>query len=138
MQTVLKVRICNASTCNVIIPDARHMVCSKCKLVSYCTKTCQVSSWPLHKIDCSKNNQKKMVDTWDEVLQQSVSEGMLYKTNFVECWSYDFTQAHVSYSDAVEAVQKGQHRHRGLCRNANGVFRRMPSFQKYLTERRVC
>ena len=64
----------------------------------------------------------------DEVLQQILSESMLHKTNFVECWSYGLTQAHVSSSDAMEAVQKGQHRHRGLCRNANGVFRSMPSF----------
>jgi len=38
------------------------MVCSKCKLVSYCSKICQVSSWPVHKLDCSKPNQKQLAD----------------------------------------------------------------------------
>ncbi|KAL1744116.1 hypothetical protein HDZ31DRAFT_64397 [Schizophyllum fasciatum] len=28
------------------------MVCSKCKLVKYCSRTCQAAHWPIHKKDC--------------------------------------------------------------------------------------
>ncbi|KAL4248930.1 MYND-type zinc finger protein samB [Abortiporus biennis] len=34
-------------------------VCSSCKLVSYCSKTCQLKHWVLHKIDCKS----KMMDS---------------------------------------------------------------------------
>ncbi|KAI5892475.1 uncharacterized protein SCHCODRAFT_02292327 [Schizophyllum commune H4-8] len=28
-------------------------VCSKCKLVKYCSRPCQVAHWPTHKVDCN-------------------------------------------------------------------------------------
>ncbi|KIM97223.1 hypothetical protein OIDMADRAFT_182606 [Oidiodendron maius Zn] len=30
--------------------------CSRCKTVSYCSKPCQTSHWPLHKADCKRLN----------------------------------------------------------------------------------
>ena len=33
-------------------PDVRFRKCSKCKLVSYCSKPCQVAHWGRHKAAC--------------------------------------------------------------------------------------
>jgi len=47
--------ICGAAGCGKILPVIR-MICSKCKITSYCSKACQVNSWRNHKKDCNKNN----------------------------------------------------------------------------------
>jgi ankyrin repeat protein len=38
--------------CGVLDPDVKQ--CGKCKLAMFCTRECQMKSWPLHKRCCSK------------------------------------------------------------------------------------
>ena len=43
---------CAAENCQMVVPVDRRLRCSRCKLTWYCSKSCQVSAWPLHKINC--------------------------------------------------------------------------------------
>ena len=43
---------CAAENCQVVVPIDKRLRCSRCKKTWYCSKTCQVSAWPLHRIKC--------------------------------------------------------------------------------------
>ena len=43
-------------TCGKIIPDGTVKVCSRCKMVKYCSRDCQVDDWKTHKPYCSPKN----------------------------------------------------------------------------------
>ena len=40
-------------TCSVELPVSQLFCCSRCKLLSYCSQTCQHRHWPKHKEQCS-------------------------------------------------------------------------------------
>lgn len=54
MEETLLFDVCNAEGCNKILPNKR-LRCSKCRVICYCSKVCQVSSWPQHKKTCNKD-----------------------------------------------------------------------------------
>lgn len=54
MSTFDNMDVCGADGCGQIVPVVR-MMCSKCKITSYCSKACQVRSWPAHKKHCREN-----------------------------------------------------------------------------------
>ncbi|CAI9736889.1 Hypothetical predicted protein [Octopus vulgaris] len=41
--------------------DEHIMKCVKCKIAKYCSKSCQISAWPLHKKSCKSSNNSKDV-----------------------------------------------------------------------------
>ena len=45
-----KVGIC--MNCQQVKERALLMVCSRCRIAQYCSRECQVASWPKHKCDC--------------------------------------------------------------------------------------
>lgn len=36
-----------------------NLKCGKCGIVSYCNRTCQITNWPIHKIQCNNNINSK-------------------------------------------------------------------------------
>ena len=45
--------VCN--TCGVLESDDVHLrVCHRCRSARYCSKECQLSAWPMHKVTCAR------------------------------------------------------------------------------------
>ena len=59
MNRTFTVDLCNAEGCSVVL-RVKRLWCSKCRITGYCSKSCQVSSWPSHKKLCGK---KECCDT---------------------------------------------------------------------------
>jgi len=59
---------------NVAIGDEKMKKCSACKVVSYCSMSCQKKNWKIHKEDC-KN--AKLTEKEIEVMTEKFSCGML-------------------------------------------------------------
>jgi len=53
MHGTFTVDLCKADGYIIVLPVKRHQ-CSKCRVTGYCSKACQVASWPNHKKLCGK------------------------------------------------------------------------------------
>jgi TPR repeat protein len=46
-------QVCGSASCAAIIPAADAQLCARCKLVSYCGRSCQKADWKTHKPRCN-------------------------------------------------------------------------------------
>jgi hypothetical protein len=46
-------QVCGSANCAAIIPAADAKTCARCKLVSYCGRSCQKADWKTHKPRCN-------------------------------------------------------------------------------------
>lgn len=55
---LLQLKTCaNAACCQVELTAGEYKTCSKCRLVYYCSVSCQTTDWKRHKrIDCKPSN----------------------------------------------------------------------------------
>ena len=67
---IQSVFVCDRDGCT----NPGHERCSRCKFVAYCSKECQVASWPVHKRNCKpKKVRTKKVDAAAKVARQALN-----------------------------------------------------------------
>ncbi|XP_036367133.1 uncharacterized protein LOC115222007 isoform X2 [Octopus sinensis] len=79
--------------------DEHLKECAKCKIAKYCSKSCQISAWPLHKKSCKSSNNSK-----------DAMRDHLIKTIRYAQWlfpSFKIISIFVDFIKEVEANQKG-------------------------------
>ena len=55
-----KVRMCRYCNKRELVDGQRFQACSRCSISYYCSKECQKSDWPVHKLHCS--TQQELLD----------------------------------------------------------------------------
>ena len=66
VKSITKMGICMNVACP--LPDnmavrSKMVYCTRCRKVNYCSRECQVASWPLHKEKCQKIVMQKAADS---------------------------------------------------------------------------
>ena len=56
--------VCAAEQCHVAVSEDKRMRCSRCKVVWYCSKACQVSAWAQHKKNCKPPTTPSFPASW--------------------------------------------------------------------------
>jgi hypothetical protein len=50
-------QVCGSASCAATIRDVDAQLCARCKLVSYCDRSCQKADWKTHKLRCTTEAQ---------------------------------------------------------------------------------
>ncbi|ORY46555.1 hypothetical protein BCR33DRAFT_131025 [Rhizoclosmatium globosum] len=72
------------SCCGVVVGagDPKMKTCSRCGLVGYCSKDCQLSGWKDHKVVCRSTKELKngdLVRLWGLVEEKAQSNGLVFE-----------------------------------------------------------
>lgn len=67
----LDLRIAKCQCCDILeaLPTRRIRACSRCKVVGYCSKSCQRADWKIHKSICKTRSHSQHADTIDDVVE---------------------------------------------------------------------
>ena len=67
----LDLRIAKCQYCDILeaLPTRRIRACSRCKVVGYCSKSCQRADWKIHKSICKTRSHSQHADTIDDVVE---------------------------------------------------------------------
>ena len=96
----------NRGVCPSCDTEGCHMMCSKCRTVVYCSKRCQVTDWPSHKIIC--RHVKHVVQVISSMKQSTRRDFLAVNCSFALCAFLRMEGIDADFTQFCETHDKGE------------------------------